>query len=147
MTYQIKSNSNPLVAAYHSSAASYSGSSNYIKDLPLNTSLYSGTVSSNTLTIENNSTLRGDFYGSISVTGALSVNLMFLIDGVEQTQSRDHNADTSYNGHNSDSPEVFFADPDKNTSIKVRYRRYAGGSGLAVVKDAYFPRITGILIP
>ena len=52
---------NPLVAVYENNSRTTNSVTPYMN---FDTSLYSGTVSSDTLTLEYPSTLRGDFYGS-----------------------------------------------------------------------------------
>ena len=109
----------------------------------IDTSLYSGSVSSEILTIDYPCTLRGDFYGSTNVSTSLTVRSQFYVDGTGQHQSQDKNAGSG--GGNTGAPEPFFANAPKNVNIQARYRR-ATASALNVVTSAKFPRITGVLI-
>ena len=134
---------NPLIAVFENNSSTTNSVTPYMK---FNTSLYNGTVSSDTLTLEYPSTLRGDFYGyttdSGSVnTGKLSVYAAFYVDGVEQYQSLEINAGSGW--ANIGGGEPFFADAPANVPIKARYR-IAGT--MNVTTFAKFPRITGVLI-
>ena len=140
MSFNNFSSINPLIATYHDSTYSESGSIMY---MDFDTSLHNGTVSSNTLTLNYPCTLRGDWYGYLSSTqnGSI-VNSQFNIDGQDKYQSRDHVA--GFGGGNIGGPEVFFGDSPANVNIKARYR--TAGSSVTVSTYRFFPRITGILI-
>lgn len=140
MSYNNFSNINPLIAVYENNSRTTTSSTPYFK---IDTSLYSGSVSSETLTLDYPCTLRGDFYGSTNVTTSLTVYSQFYVDGSGQHQSFDKNAGSG--GGNNGGPEPFFANAPKNVNIQARYRR-ATASALNVVTSAKFPRITGVLI-
>ena len=108
--------------------------------MPIDTSLNSGTVSSNILTLDYACTLRGDFYGYTYDTANLLVNSMFYVDSVEQYQSVDTNAGGTFTNYGGG--EVFFANAPANVPIQARRRN----GGMNVTTEAKFPRITGVLI-
>lgn len=140
MSYNNFLDVNPLIAVYHDSSYSETGGSMY---MDIDTSLHSGTVSSNTLTLDYPCTLRGDWYGSLSSSQNGSVvNSQFNIDGQDKYQCRDHVA--GFGGGNIGGPEVFFGDAVANVNIKARYR--TAGSSVTVSTYRFFPRITGILM-
>tara|TARA_Y100000114_G_scaffold41405_1_gene36879 strand:- start:565 stop:981 length:417 start_codon:yes stop_codon:yes gene_type:complete len=128
---------NPLVAVYENNSYTTSDKTAY---MPIDTSLYNGTVSSNILTLEYACTLRGDFYGYTYDTANLMVNSMFYVDSVEQYQSVDTNAGGTFT--NFGGGEVFFANAPANVPIRARRRN----AGMSVTTEAKFPRITGVLI-
>ena len=128
---------NPLVAVYENNSSSATGGSNYFK---FNTSLHSGTISNDTLTLEYPCTLRGDFYGSATINCVM--NSQFNIDGVDQYQCREHIS--GFGGGNIGGSDVFFGDAPANVNIKAKYR--TSGSSINISTFAKFPRITGVLI-
>lgn len=133
---------NPLVAVFENNSRTTNSVTPYMN---FDTSLYSGTVSSDTLTLEYPCTLRGDFYGSTYDhnnvnSGKLSAFAAFYVDGVEQYQSVEINAGSGWADYGGGEP--FFADAPANVPIKARYR-IAGT--MNVTTFAKFPRITGVL--
>jgi len=140
MSYNNFPDVNPLVAVYHNTSYTETGDTMYAS---FDTSLYSGTVSSNTLTLDYPCTLRGDWYGSLSSSqNGFVVNSQFNIDGQDKHQCRDHVS--GFGGGNVGGTEVFFGDASSNVNIKVKYR--TNGSSITVSTFEKFPRITGILI-
>ena len=136
MSYNNFDDVNPLVAVYKNTSRTTSGT---VVSFQFDTSLYSGTISSNALTIGYPCTLRGDFYGNTSEN--IIVNSQFNIDGVDQYQCRDHYS--GFGGGNIGGSEVFFANAPANVDIKAKYRTSGTGT---VTTFGKFPRITGILI-
>ena len=136
MSYNNFNDINPLVAVYKNSSRTTSGT---VVSFQFDTSLYSGTISSNILTVDYPCTLRGDFYGN--TTENIIVNSQFNIDGVDQYQCRDHFS--GFGGGNIGGSEVFFADASANIDIKAKYRT---NGNLSLTTFAKFPRITGVLI-
>ena len=135
MSYKNHVDTVPLVAVFNSSASSTSSA---ISDLAVDTSLYSGVVSNDTLSISYACTLRGDFYGSVST--AIPINCQFIVDGTEGNQSRESSA--SFGGGNIGGSDVFYTDADSNQDIGVKYRSY---TSVNVTTSANFPRVTGVL--
>jgi len=127
----------PLVVVFNSTAIN---SNQATPTLGLNTSLYQGTVSSNTLNIDYNSSLRGDFYGSTNAS-ALYVFAHFTVDSTDSFQALELSA--GYGSATFTSTEVYYCNPLKTQSIQAKYRRNTG-TGITVTTDANFPRITGI---
>ena len=129
---------NPLIAVFENNSRTTNDITPYML---FNTSLYNGTVSSDTLTLEYPCTLRGDFFGYTNDTGGLSVFSSFYVDSVEQYQSRELNA--AAGGGNIGGGEPFFANAPADVPIKARYR-IAGTMNVTTL--AKFPRITGVLM-
>ena len=137
MSYNNFSDINPLVAVYENSSRTTTSATPYMH---FDTSLYTGSISSDVLTVDYACTLRGDFYGSTTVTGSLSLFAQLYVDGVGQYQSREVHSDNS--GGNVAANETFFANAPASVDIRARYR-LAGTS--SVTTSAKFPRITGVL--
>ena len=129
---------NPLIAVFENNSRTTNDQTPYMR---FDTSLYTGNISSDTLTVEYPCTLRGDFFGYTYDTGGLHVSSAFYVDSVEQYQSREMNAGTG--GANLGGGEPFFANAPSDVPIKARYR-IAGT--MNVITLAKFPRITGVLI-
>jgi len=127
----------PLVVVFNSTAIN---SNQPTPTMGLDTSLYQGTVSSNTLSIDYNSSLRGDFYGSTNAS-ALYVFAHFTVGSTDSFQALELSA--GYGAATFTSTEVFYCNPSQNENIQAKYRRNTA-SGITVTIDANFPRITGI---
>ena len=138
MSYKNFDNVNPLIAVYENNSRTTTSDLVYMR---IDTSLYSGTVSSDILTVDYPCTLRGDFYGSTTVGGSLSMFSHFYVDGTGQHQSREVHSDQG--GGNIAANETFFANSPANVPIRARYRT-AGPSSVTTAEN--FPRITGVLI-
>ena len=137
MSYKNLNKISPLVAVFNNTTQSTNLET---PTLALNTSLYQGAVSSNTLNIDYNSSLRGDFYGSTDAS-ALYVFAHFTVGSTDSFQALELSA--GYGVATFTSTEVYYCNPSKNENIQAKYRRNTATS-LTVTTDANFPRITGI---
>lgn len=136
MSFKNFDNVNPLIAVYENNSRT---TSNPISFMLFDTSLHSGSISSDVLTLDYPSTLRGDFYGSTTYS-VLSCHCQFRIAGVDQLQTREINAGST--GGNIGGGEVFVANAGANENIQALYRT-SGTVNLTTA--AKFPRITGVL--
>lgn len=137
MSFNNFSDINPLIAVYENNSRTTTSDKPYML---FDTSLYSGSISNDILTVDYPCTLRGDFYGSTTVSGSLSLFAHFYVNNVGQYQSREVHSDNS--GGNVAANETFFANAPASVPIRARYR-LAGTS--SVTTAAKFPRITGVL--
>ena len=138
MSYNNFSDINPLVAVYENNSRTTTSTTPYMN---IDTSIYTGSVSSNILTVDYPCTLRGDFYGSTTVSGSLTLFSQFYVDGTGQYQTREVHSDQGRG--NVGANETFFANAPASVDIRARYR-IAGTA--SVTTSAKFPRITGVLI-
>jgi len=137
MSYIYFNNRSPLVAVYNSTSQT---SNTDIRKMPIDTSLHSGDISNNEVTLDFACHLMGDFYGSTTVN--LVIQSCFLIDSVEQFEATDPNKGASSVG--SRSPENFFAKANRGQTIATQYKRFTETS-YTITTDAVYPRITGVL--
>lgn len=139
MSYKNFSDTIALVAIYNTSSNTTSNTS---VDMPIDTSLHVGNLSSDEFSFTQNASLMGDFYGYSNTSGSVAVSGFFVVDNVEQTMSQDRNYDGNTNS--SRGPEPFYANVPKSIVSSARYKRKTNSANTTT--EAGYPRITGVLI-
>ena len=137
MSYKNFNVKNPLVAVYATSTTGPTSSTSV--QSPLDTSLHSGSVSSDTYTNDQNVSLFGDWYGSANTTGFL-IFPYFEVDGVEQNQGIEYASEYTAPFRGND---VVFANAGANLDIDFFYKR-GSATSWTLTSEAGYPRITGV---